>query len=167
MCWCELSVIIPLYFEDKDLLKYVREFCKQCCVFPLSDPKIKMPGMKSGECERCYPQSNVTCTCATAPARNRNEKHVTHMTAGGPPAARASGVISKGKSVLAQGFEKGTSSALSAQCREAWSNLRKSGSLWHAPSSGRPWPESHQTRSVEFPNFVVPFMSLLSFLSQT
>lgn len=46
MCWCELSVIIPLNSEQEDLLKYVREFRKQPCDFLLSDPKLKMHAVK-------------------------------------------------------------------------------------------------------------------------
>lgn len=50
------------------------------------------------------------------------------------------------------------------QPEEEW---QQSASSWHAPSSGRPWQESHQLRRVEFPNFVVPSMLLFSFLPQS
>lgn len=46
---CEPSA---LYFEEEDLLKYVREFSKQPCVPPPSDPKLKMHTGEPGNVKR-------------------------------------------------------------------------------------------------------------------
>lgn len=87
-------MIIPLYFEEKDLLKYVSEFCKQPCVFPVSDPKLKMHVVKSVDVKRGRRWTPLLLFLqltwsATAPARNRNEKRVTHTAAGEHPLAPA------------------------------------------------------------------------------
>ncbi len=108
---------------------------------------------------------------ATAPARNRNEKRVTHTAAVEHPLAPAQVWFQKGSRVFWHVLEKSAGPPLVGpvqagveQPEEEW---QQSASPWHAPSSGRPWQESHQSRRVEFLNFAVPFMFVFSFLSQS
>lgn len=92
---------------------------------------------------------------ATAPARNRNEKRATHTTASKLPLAPAQVLFEKKEKrgntaafwhALEKVLRKVKTKPWWVQCREAWSNVRKSGKwsalAWHAPSSGTPWQDS-------------------------
>ena len=105
---------------------------------------------------------------ATTPTRSRNKKCAAHTTAGEPRCLQFRCDFSKGSGVFWHVPEKASRKRPpSAQCREAWSNLRRGGNNLPRPdihpSSGRPWQDSHQSRRREFPNFVVPFMSSFYF----
>lgn len=156
-------MVIPLYFEEKDLLKYVREFCKQPCVFASLIQNLKMHVVKSVDVKqglrwmRLYLFLQLTWS-ATSPARNRNEKRVTHTTAGKTPLAISKGIRAF-RHVLEKALRKSEAVPRSVQCREAWNNLRKSGNNLPRLAS-RDQDRTTINQGAELTNCVVPVMCL-------
>ena len=170
MCWCELSVIIPLYFEEKDLLKCVGEFCTQPHVFLLSDPKLYMHKGKSVGLRwtllSLAPPPHLECHSSSREQKTRSLLPIRQQAS--PLPAPAQVRFSKGSRLFWHVLEEAVKKR-SGPCpvqggveqpEEEW---QRSASHWHAPSSGKPWQDWLQSRCIEFPNFVVPFMSLFYF----
>lgn len=150
-----VRLIIPLYFEEKDLLKYVREFCK-LCVFPPLTFILKMPEVMWAELKQGWWMPSFSISCLHLESHNSSQelkwKACYQYDRKQAPSGFSSGVISKGNRVLWHVSEKALRKVqtslgpVQGGMEQPEEKQQPSAPPWHAPSSGNSWQDSHQIR---------------------